>query len=148
MTAFTTVPFFVCPSGDASLTLAVTTSPSPARRPVDPPSGRIICNLRAPLLSATSSMLRIITAIVFPLTCEPRATTYEQPRKRTLIARSLLTSARSPHALPAPARFCAQFPSTATASILIADASLPVAPHRRRGLHSSHHAHRTFSPSR
>src|SRR5690242_17984051 len=61
MTAFTTVPFFAVPSGDASLTLAVMTSPSEARKPVPPPSGRIICNLRAPLLSATSSMVRIIT---------------------------------------------------------------------------------------
>ena len=40
------------------------TSPKPAERPVWPPSGRIICNLRAPELSATSSMLLIITAIV------------------------------------------------------------------------------------
>src|SRR6266700_4175910 len=65
MTAFTTVPFFVWPSGAASFTLAVTTSPKPARRPVAPPSGSIICSLRAPLLSATSSMLRIITVIRF-----------------------------------------------------------------------------------
>src|ERR1700722_4894569 len=39
------------------------TSPSPAFRPVEPPSGRIICSLRAPELSATSSIDLIITAI-------------------------------------------------------------------------------------
>src|ERR1700678_4368651 len=38
-------------------------SPRPAIRPVEPPSGRIICSLRAPELSATSSMLLIITAM-------------------------------------------------------------------------------------
>src|SRR6266478_1339813 len=63
MTAFTTLPFCTCPSGAASLTLAVITSPSPARNPVEPPSGRIICSLRAPELSATSSIDLIITAI-------------------------------------------------------------------------------------
>src|SRR5215470_5488309 len=63
MTAFTTLPFCTCPSGAASFTLAVITSPSPARRPVAPPSGRIICSLRAPELSATSSIVLIITAI-------------------------------------------------------------------------------------
>src|SRR5574337_65900 len=63
MTAFTTLPFCTCPSGEASLTLAVMTSPSPARRPVAPPSGRIIWSLRAPELSATSSMVLIITAM-------------------------------------------------------------------------------------
>src|SRR5271157_705010 len=64
ITALTTVPFLAVPSGDASLTAAVTMSPNPATRPVEPPSGRIICSLRAPELSATSSMLLIITAIV------------------------------------------------------------------------------------
>src|SRR5580765_847866 len=63
MTAFTTFPFCTCPSGEASFTLAVITSPRPARRPVEPPSGRIICSLRAPELSATSSIVLIITAI-------------------------------------------------------------------------------------
>src|SRR5258708_29990959 len=63
MTAFTTLPFCTWPSGEASFTLAVITSPSPARRPVEPPSGRIICSLRAPELSATSSMDLIITAM-------------------------------------------------------------------------------------
>src|SRR5260370_29642691 len=47
-------------------------SPRPAFSPVAPPSGRIICSLRAPELSATSSMLLIITAMAtlprsFPL---------------------------------------------------------------------------------
>src|SRR5579872_5110826 len=64
MTALTTVPFFTWPSGEASFTLAVTTSPKPARSPVEPPSGRITCSLRAPELSATSSQVLIITAII------------------------------------------------------------------------------------
>src|ERR1700693_3509581 len=64
MTAFTTLPFCTWPSGAASFTLAVITSPSPARNPVEPPSGRIICSLRAPELSATSSIVLIITAII------------------------------------------------------------------------------------
>src|SRR5260370_9032907 len=61
--ALTTVPFLVCPSGEASLTAAVITSPRWARRPVPPPRGRIICSLRAPELSATSSIDLIITDI-------------------------------------------------------------------------------------
>src|SRR5271157_223016 len=69
ITALTTVPFLAVPSGDASLTAAVTMSPNPATRPVEPPSGRIICSLRAPELSATSSMLLIITAIVVSPCC-------------------------------------------------------------------------------
>src|SRR5690349_7241275 len=66
-TALTTVPFFAVPSGEASFTAAVIMSPSPARRPLDPPSGRIICSLRALELSATSNILRIITAMIFEL---------------------------------------------------------------------------------
>src|SRR5579863_1683493 len=46
ITALTTVPFLTCPSGDASFTLAVITSPRLACIPVDPPSGMIICSLR------------------------------------------------------------------------------------------------------
>ena len=39
---------------DASLTAAVTTSPRPSLSyPVEPPSGRMTCSLRAPELSAT-----------------------------------------------------------------------------------------------
>src|SRR6516164_8500414 len=64
ITAFTTVPFLAVPSGAASFTAAVTTSPRWATSPVPPPSGRIICSLRAPELSATSSMVLIITAII------------------------------------------------------------------------------------
>src|SRR5208337_1912635 len=64
ITAFTTVPFLAVPSGEASFTEAVITSPKWATRPVEPPSGRIICSLRAPELSATSSMVLIITAII------------------------------------------------------------------------------------
>src|ERR1700730_1338561 len=63
MTALTTLPFCTWPSGAASFTAAVIMSPKPAFNPVDPPSGRIICSLRAGELSATSSMLLIITAM-------------------------------------------------------------------------------------
>ena len=41
------------------ITAAVTTSPSPARRPRSPPRGRMQESLRAPLLSATSRIVRI-----------------------------------------------------------------------------------------
>src|SRR6185437_1215118 len=67
ITAFTTLPFFTVPSGEASLTAAVTTSPRPAFAPSPPPSGRITCSLRAPELSATASMVLICTAMVFLL---------------------------------------------------------------------------------
>src|ERR1017187_7266469 len=63
MTAFTTVPFFTVPSGEVSLTAAVTMSPRPAFLPNPPPSGRITCSLRAPELSATASMVLICTAM-------------------------------------------------------------------------------------
>src|SRR6202162_4119126 len=63
MTAFTTLPFCTWPSGADSFTAAVIMSPSPAFSPVEPPSGRIICSLRAPELSATSSIDLIITAM-------------------------------------------------------------------------------------
>src|SRR6516162_4451330 len=63
MTAFTTLPFCTWPSGADSLPAAVITSPRPAFNPVEPPSGRIICSFRAPELSATSSIVLIITAI-------------------------------------------------------------------------------------
>src|ERR1700676_3528788 len=63
MTAFPTLPFCTWPSGADSFTAAVIMSPSPAFNPVDPPSGRIICSLRAPELSATSSIDLIITAM-------------------------------------------------------------------------------------
>src|SRR5580693_5593987 len=67
MTAFTTLPFLTVPSGEASLTAAVTTSPRPAFLPRPPPRGRITCNLRAPELSATSSIVLICTDIVLLL---------------------------------------------------------------------------------
>ena len=41
------------------VTAAVTMSPNPARSPLSPPRGRIQESLRAPLLSATSRMVRI-----------------------------------------------------------------------------------------
>src|SRR5438046_4723266 len=59
MTALTTCPFFTVPSGVASFTDAVTTSPSLAYRPVDPPIGLMTAILRAPELSATSRIDRI-----------------------------------------------------------------------------------------
>src|SRR5579864_2102505 len=73
MTAFTTLPFCTWPSGADSFTAAVIMSPSPAFNPVEPPSGRIICSLRAPELSATSSIDLIITAMALsPLfLCHP-----------------------------------------------------------------------------
>src|SRR5216684_1349520 len=63
MTALTTLPFLTVPSGEASLTAAVTTSPRPAFLPEEPPRGRITCNLRAPELSATASIVLICTAM-------------------------------------------------------------------------------------
>src|SRR5436305_7980877 len=59
ITQRTTLPFLIAESGAASFTAAVTTSPSPARRPRSPPRGRIQDSLRAPLLSATSRIVRI-----------------------------------------------------------------------------------------
>src|SRR3984957_4327173 len=67
ITALTTLPFLTVPSGEASLTAAVTTSPRPAFLPRPPPRGRITCNLRAPELSATSSIVLICTDIVLLL---------------------------------------------------------------------------------
>src|SRR5258708_28822726 len=67
ITALTTFPFLTVPSGEASLTAAVTTSPRPAFLPRPPPRGRITCNLRAPELSATSSIVLICTDIVLLL---------------------------------------------------------------------------------
>src|ERR1700723_1686461 len=67
MTALTTLPFLTVPSGEASLTAAVTTSPRPAFLPRPPPRGRMTCNLRAPELSATSSIVLICTDIVLLL---------------------------------------------------------------------------------
>src|SRR6202012_4951753 len=71
MTALTTLPFLTVPSGEASLTAAVTTSPRPAFLPRPPPRGRITCNLRAPELSATSSIVLICTDIVLLLVKRP-----------------------------------------------------------------------------
>src|SRR6266576_1233683 len=67
ITALTTLPFLTVPSGEASLTAAVTTSPRPAFLPSPPPRGRMTCNLRAPELSATSSIVLICTDIVLLL---------------------------------------------------------------------------------
>src|SRR5689334_5543824 len=59
ITQRTTLPFLIAESGAASLTLAVITSPSPARSPRSPPLGRMQDSFRAPLLSATSRIVRI-----------------------------------------------------------------------------------------
>src|ERR1019366_4233836 len=59
ITQRTTLPFLIAESGAASFTAAVTTSPSPARRPRSPPRGNMQDSLRAPLLSATSRIVRI-----------------------------------------------------------------------------------------
>src|ERR1700733_5321362 len=53
-------------SGAASFTLAVITSPKPARSPRSPPRGKMHCSLRAPLLSATSSIVRIPIMVLLP----------------------------------------------------------------------------------
>src|ERR1700687_2207968 len=59
ITQRTTFPFLIAESGAASFTLAVTTSPNPARSPRSPPRGRMQESLRAPELSATSRIVRI-----------------------------------------------------------------------------------------
>src|SRR5690348_34573 len=59
ITQRTTLPFLIAESGAASFTEAVTTSPSPARRPRSPPRGAMQARRRAPLLSATSRIVRI-----------------------------------------------------------------------------------------
>src|SRR5438045_9689313 len=59
ITQRTTFPFLIAESGAASFTEAVTMSPRPARNPRSPPRGRIQASRRAPLLSATSSIVRI-----------------------------------------------------------------------------------------
>src|ERR1700690_3506196 len=94
ITAFTTVPFLTCPSGDASFTLAVMTSPRLAWIPVEPPSGIIICSLRAPLLSATSSIDLIIKLITFPL-AQLRAMSFASRANSTAPTCSKLVARRS-----------------------------------------------------
>src|ERR1051326_8792230 len=59
MTQRTTLPFLIAESGAASFTLAVMTSPRPARSPRSPPRGNIHDSRRAPELSATSRIVRI-----------------------------------------------------------------------------------------
>src|SRR5690349_14276787 len=59
ITQRTTFPFLIAESGAASFTLAVMTSPKPARSPRSPPRGKIQDSRRAPELSATSSIVRI-----------------------------------------------------------------------------------------
>src|SRR3954469_22594388 len=157
MTAFTTVPFLVWPSGAASFTLAVTTSPKPARKPVEPPNGRIICSLRAPLLSATSSMLRIITVIRFSLSCQLSSWGSEHPplsklesSLTALATHSSLLAISAPllPLLPAPAPSCAQFLSASSASTSRADAFPRAAPRRQCALRSSRHGRKTSSLSK
>src|SRR5437764_1117476 len=70
----TTLPFLIFESGAASFTLAVITSPRPARSPRSPPRGRMHWSFRAPLLSATSRIVRIPIIDVFPFyPCKSRA---------------------------------------------------------------------------
>src|ERR1017187_4698756 len=59
ITQRTTLPFLIAESGAASFTLAVTTSPKPARKPRSPPRGKMHARRRAPLLSATSKIVLI-----------------------------------------------------------------------------------------
>src|ERR1700761_5231844 len=94
MTALTTLPFLTVPSGEASLTAAVTTSPRPAFLPRPPPRGRITCSLRAPELSATSRIVLICTDIVRLLVVRPglhRPCFESQSLRRLRYAASLLT---------------------------------------------------------
>src|ERR1017187_355330 len=139
MTAFTTLPFCTCPSGAASFTLAVITSPRPACRPVEPPSGMIICSLRAPELSATSSMDLIITAMFVSF----------QPCHAITRVSALLTGLiRRRRQLPAPAPSSARFPSVSSASASTTAAILRSEPCRRCALRSFRRARRTSSGSR
>src|SRR5579864_2299882 len=89
MTAFTTLPFCTWPSGADSFTAAVIMSPSPAFNPVEPPSGRIICSLRAPELSATSNIDLIITAMA-SISLFSSLSSLEDLPVRNLLARNLL----------------------------------------------------------
>src|SRR5580692_9340734 len=131
ITAFTTVPFLVWPSGAASFTAAVITSPRPAFNPVEPPSGRIICSLRAPELSATSSIDLIITAI-----------TSVSPCVRGLHSRSAISRRLQPQ-LPERSRPCGQYLSISSASASTAAASLPDAPRRPHEPDWFRRAHKT-----
>src|SRR5450631_3569049 len=72
----TTLPFLIAESGASSFTLAVIMSPSPARSPRSPPRGKMHCSRRAPLLSATSRIVRIpiinLSPQTRPLVLTPR----------------------------------------------------------------------------
>src|SRR5207247_8184617 len=74
-TARTTSPFFTVPVALASFTFAVITSPIPAKR-VDLPITPIMVAMRAPLLSATSSLDR---------SCTIRPTIYSQVISKLLL---------------------------------------------------------------
>src|SRR5580704_6226658 len=144
ITAFTTLPFCTCPSGAASFTEAVIMSPRPAFSPVEPPSGRIICSLRAPELSATSSMLLIITAMAsISLGRSPAAATYPCLYPDLCSGSSPGLCRRAPARSQAPASSCALCLSASSASTSRAVASPPTAPRRPRALHSSRRAHKT-----
>jgi hypothetical protein len=70
-------------------------SPSPAFRPVEPPRGRIICSLRAPELSATSSIDLIITAMAISLfLCHPEEGVFSLPKDLDALARIATRFAR------------------------------------------------------
>src|SRR5579871_2800908 len=83
ITQRTTLPFLMDESGAASLTEAVMTSPSPARSPRSPPRGAMQESLRAPLLSATSRIVRIpIIKVLWGVRCQ------ETPVSRATLASS------------------------------------------------------------
>src|SRR3954462_5677410 len=79
ITQRTTFPFLIAESGAASFTAAVTTSPRPARSPRSPPRGRMQESLRAPLLSATSRIVRIPIIKIAPFAQRRAWTVHPQP---------------------------------------------------------------------
>src|ERR1700683_219182 len=119
-------------------------SPSPAFNPVEPPSGRIICSLRAPELSATSSIDLIITAMA---SISLNSLSFRRGAKR----RGGTCFDRHPQGpssplqppLPEPAAPCAQCLSASSASASTGDESPRSAPRRPHALRSSHRGRKT-----
>src|SRR3974390_3514307 len=96
ITQRTTLPFLMAESGAASLTLAVITSPSPARKPRSPPRGKMQDSLRAPELSATSRIVRIpiIVATLLALSVQPSAVGFPAAGGRLVLGRSPIADRR------------------------------------------------------